>query len=319
MSSVQSAFALSPATSAREPREGLAPLISPRNSSSRSAGSRSAGSRNAGSNGDAPRRPFIKWAGGKRQLLPELRRHVPEHHGRYYEPFVGGGALFFELRPSAAALTDVNERLIRTYLGVRDDVEHVIELLQRYEQEHEAAFFYRLRDVDIDAQTNAHVAAWFIYLNKVGFNGLYRVNRQNRFNVPFGRHKNPTICDEATLRACSAALAGATIEKADFEAAVSSAAPGDLVYFDPPYVPLSVTSSFTSYTSSGFDSRAQIRLRDLALDLKRRGVHVLLSNSSAEFVRELYKDEFTISQVSATRLVNSKAAGRGAITELVIT
>jgi DNA adenine methylase len=268
---------------------------------------------------DGPRRPFVKWAGGKRQLLPELRRHVPELHGRYYEPFVGGGALFFELRPAAATLTDVNERLIRTYLGVRDDVERVIELLRSYEREHEAAFFYRLRDMDIDAETNAQVAAWFIYLNKVGFNGLYRVNRQNRFNVPFGRHKNPTICDEATLRACSAALAGATIEKADFEAAVAGAAPGDVVYFDPPYVPLSVTSSFTSYTSSGFDSRAQIRLRDLALDLKRRGVHVLLSNSSAEFVRELYNDGFTIAEVSATRLVNSKATGRGAITELVIT
>jgi DNA adenine methylase len=316
MSSVQSALAVSPAETS-----GVLNTSGAR--SAPSSGVRSAPSERelqcAGSNSAGPRRPFVKWAGGKRQLLPQLRSRVPEHHGRYFEPFVGGGALFFELRPAAATLTDVNERLIRTYLGVRDDVEHVIALLRSYEREHEQAFFYRLRDMDIDAETNAQVAAWFIYLNKVGFNGLYRVNRQNRFNVPFGRHKNPTICDEATLRACSAALAGATIEKADFEAAVASAAPGDLVYFDPPYVPLSVTSSFTSYTSSGFDSRAQIRLRNLALDLKRRGVHVLLSNSSAESVRELYKEEFTIAEVSATRLVNSKATGRGAITELVIT
>jgi DNA adenine methylase len=312
MSSVQSAFALSPlqtssvrsAPSRRQPRQG---------------GSRSSGSSQQGSTGDGPRRPFVKWAGGKRQLLAELCSHVPEQHGRYYEPFVGGGALFFELRPPRAVLTDVNQRLIRTYRGVRDDVEHVIALLRRYEREHEEAFFYRLRDMDIDAEADAQVAAWFIYLNKVGFNGLYRVNRQNRFNVPFGRHKNPTICDEATLRACSQALAGATIEVADFESAVASAAPGDMVYFDPPYVPLSITSSFTSYTSSGFDSKAQIRLRDLALQLKQRGVHVLLSNSSAEFVRELYEQGFSISEVSATRLVNSKATGRGAITELIIT
>jgi DNA adenine methylase len=249
--------------------------------------------------------------------LPELLRHVPEGHGRYFEPFVGGGALFFQLRPAEALLTDVNERLIRTYIGVRDHVEQVLALLESYP--HEEAFFYRLRDVDIDDKSDAEVAAWFIYLNKVGFNGLYRVNRQNRFNVPFGRHKNPAICDEATLRACSAALAGASIEKADFEAAVASAVPGDLVYFDPPYVPLSVTSSFTSYTSSGFGSDAQRRLKQVALDLKQRGVHVLLSNSSAEFVRDLYQTSFTLTEVSATRLVNSKATRRGAITELVIT
>ena len=266
-----------------------------------------------------PRRPFIKWAGGKRQLLPELLRHVPSRYGRYFEPFVGGGALFFEQRPARALLTDVNERLIRTYRGVKNDVEDVIARLASYERHHEESFFYRLRDLDIDAQTDSEVAAWFIYLNKVGFNGLYRVNRQNRFNVPFGRYKNPTICDEATLRACSAALAGATIEKADFAAAVASAAPGDLVYFDPPYVPLSVTSSFTSYTSAGFGSDEQIRLRNLARELKQRGVHVLLSNSSAPLVRELYAEHFTITEVSATRLLNSKATGRGAITELVIT
>jgi DNA adenine methylase len=264
---------------------------------------------------EGPRRPFVKWAGGKRQLLPELLRCVPERYGRYYEPFVGGGALFFELQPAQAFLTDVNQRLIRTYRGVRDHVERVIALLDSYP--HDEKFFYELRDVDIDTQPDAEVAAWFIYLNKVGFNGLYRVNRKNRFNVPFGRHKNPTISDVATLRACSAALAGATLEVADFGSAAQAVA-GDLVYFDPPYVPLSVTSSFTSYTSDGFGYEAQVRLRDLALELKQRGVHVVLSNSSADLVRGLYSHAFETTEVSATRLVNSKVAGRGAITELVI-
>ena len=341
---MQSAFALSSAPSALEPRgdevqegdqqqadslddaasvsDGDVPSSEPESDPARQNDARQVGSRLDGSRAGEPRRPFIKWAGGKRQLLPELLRHVPAQFGRYFEPFVGGGALFFALRPAAAPapalLTDVNERLIRTYRGVKNDVEDVIARLASYDRHHEESFFYRLRDLDIDAQTDSEVAAWFIYLNKVGFNGLYRVNRQNRFNVPFGRHKNPTICDEATLRACSAALAAATIEKADFGAAVASARAGDLVYFDPPYVPLSVTSSFTSYTSAGFGSDEQIRLRNLALELKRRGVHVLLSNSSAPLVRELYAADFCITEVSATRLVNSKATGRGAITELVI-
>jgi len=272
-------------------------------------------------------RPFIKWAGGKRQLLPELLRYVPERFNRYIEPFVGGGALFFALAPRLpvlsgdpaaprALLADVNERLVRTYSGVRDSVDEVIERLREYR--HDERCYYQVREKQIDAGGDAEVAAWLIYLNKIGFNGLYRVNRQNRFNVPFGRHKNPTICDEVTLRACSRALFGVDVRVADFEVAAAQAKPGDLVYFDPPYVPLSMTSSFTSYTSGGFDTQCQIRLRDLALRLKRQGVHVLLSNSSAGLVRDLYQADFEIIEVSATRLVNSKATRRGAITELVI-
>jgi DNA adenine methylase len=265
---------------------------------------------------DGTRRPFVKWAGGKRQLLPELLRHVPRNFGRYFEPFVGGGALFFELSPPSAVLADVNERLIRTYKGVRNHVDEVIALLSSYP--HDEKFFYELRDVDIDRHSDAKVAAWFIYLNKIGFNGLYRVNRKDRFNVPFGRHRNPTICDQSTLRACSVALQRAELQVADFEKVAAAAQPGDLVYFDPPYVPLSVTSNFTAYSKDRFDSVGQIRLRDVALDLKRRGVHVLLSNSSAELVRSLYGSEFETIEVSATRLVNSNASRRGAITELVI-
>jgi DNA adenine methylase len=254
-------------------------------------------------------------------------RYVPERFNRYIEPFVGGGALFFALAPRLpvlsgdpaaprALLADVNERLVRTYSGVRDSVDEVIERLREYR--HDEQCYYQVREKQIDAGGDAEVAAWLIYLNKIGFNGLYRVNRQNRFNVPFGRHKNPTICDEVTLRACSRALRGVDVRVADFEVAAAQARPGDLVYFDPPYVPLSMTSSFTSYTSGGFDTQCQIRLRDLALRLKREGVHVLLSNSSAGLVRDLYQADFDIIEVSATRLVNSKATRRGAITELVI-
>jgi DNA adenine methylase len=266
--------------------------------------------------GEPGGRPFVKWVGGKRQVLPVLLEHAPARPSRYFEPFLGGGALFFALNPRRAVLADMNERLIRAYKGVRDDVSEVIRLLRGYP--YDSAFFYRLREKEIDDRTDAEVAAWFIYLNKAGFNGLYRVNRRNRFNVPFGRHANPTICDEATLRACSNALVGAKLLVADFEAVVAKAKRGDFVYFDPPYVPLSITSSFTTYTSHGFGPAEQTRLRDTAKRLKKRGVRVLLSNSSAPFVRDLYANDFDLLEVSATRLVNSKVAGRGAILELLI-
>jgi DNA adenine methylase len=261
-------------------------------------------------------RPFLKWAGGKRQLLPHLLRQAPRRFGRYLEPFVGGGALFFALRPRQATLADVNERLIRTYRGVAGRVDDVVRLLRGYP--HDPDFFYRIRAVDIDAASDAEVAAWFIYLNKTGYNGLYRVNSKNRFNVPFGRYANPTVCDEPTLRACAAALADKDVVVADFEAVATRARRGDFVYFDPPYAPLSATSSFTSYTSRGFGEADQVRLRDVALGLKKRGVHVLLSNSSAPSVRALYARGFEVLEVPATRSVNSKGTGRGAIAELVI-
>jgi DNA adenine methylase len=262
-------------------------------------------------------RPFLKWAGGKRQLLSALRERVPAKYGTYFEPFVGGGALFFALRPPRAVLADVNERLIRTYKGVRDDTGKVIALLKTYP--HDPKFFYELREADVDAGSDAEVAAWFIYLNKTGYNGLYRVNRRDRFNVPFGRYVNPTICDESNLRACAAALRHGDLLVEDFEVVVGRAKAGDFVYFDPPYVPLSSTSAFTSYTSGGFGPNEQTRLRDVALQLKQRRVSILLSNSSAPFVRELYAADFEIREVPARRFVNSRASGRGAIPELMVT
>lgn len=261
-------------------------------------------------------RPFIKWVGGKRQLLDRIVRYLPARFGTYHEPFVGGGALFFHLEPRHAILADSNERLIRTYRGIRDEPDRVIELLRRYP--HEKSFFLEMRTIDIDAsESDAEVAAWFIYLNKTAYNGLYRVNRSNVFNVPFGDQKNPNICDADNIRACSQALKGAELEVGDFESVLKRAERGDFVYFDPPYVPLSVTSDFTSYTRDGFDMADQVRLRDVALALKKKQVHVLVSNSSAPAVRELYA-EFEQIEVNARRAINCKADGRGEVAELLI-
>ena len=191
-----------------------------------------------------PAHPFLKWVGGKRQLLSQIAPYVPTFTGTYYEPFVGGGALFFHLRPAHAVISDSNERLVRTYRGVRDDCEKVIDLLRTYR--YEKSFYLAMRNRDIDRELDSNVAAWMIYLNKTGFNGLYRVNSKNVFNVPFGKYTNPTICDVENLRACSAALKNATIEWSGFGVVLERRKAGDFVYFDPPYVPLSATSSFTA-------------------------------------------------------------------------
>jgi DNA adenine methylase len=271
--------------------------------------------------GSVPMNPFLKWVGGKRQLLPEIMKHVPASYGRYWEPFVGGGALFFHLTHvdlgHAATLIDTNEELIRTYTAVRDEVENVIEKLSTYP--YESAFYYRMR-ASFPA-CEAACAARMIYLNKAGFNGLYRVNRQGKFNVPFGRYTNPTICDAATLRTCSLGLQNTTLRFGDFALSMRDVKKGDFVYFDPPYVPLTATSNFTQYAKTGFGTQDQARLRDVALTLKRRGITVLLSNSSAPLVRELYgnKKDFTLHEVDARRAVNSDAKKRGTVKELLIT
>lgn len=259
-------------------------------------------------------KPFVKWAGGKRQLLTAILRRVPKVYGTYHEPFVGGGALFFALSPSAAFLSDSNLRLVRCYNGIKNHVSDVISLLKGFKKTRDS--FLEMRDRDIDQAEDAEVAAWFIFMNKMGFNGLYRVNSKNQFNVPFGDNKNARICDERNLEACSAALAKAEIACEDFSAVEERARPGDLVYFDPPYIPLSATSYFTSYTAKGFTPKDQEALRDLALRLKKKDVRVILSNSSK--ARSLYQDDFSVTKVFAARAVNSKADRRGKITELLI-
>lgn len=260
--------------------------------------------------------PYVKWAGGKRSMLRHLRPFVPATFGTYFEPFAGGGALFFALQPAKAVISDINRRLVRSYIAVRDSVDEVVSLLKTYPYEKD--FFLKMRAAPIDARSDVEVAAWLIYLNRTCFNGLYRVNRSNEFNVPFGRYANPTICDEANLLACSDALKSTAISHDPFEKVLERAVPGDFVYFDPPYLPLSTTSSFTAYSADGFGLCDHVRLRDVALELKARGVHVVISNSAAPAIRALYAEGFEVTEVLASRAINAKGDGRGKVPELVI-
>ena len=268
--------------------------------------------------------PILKWAGGKRQLIEVLLKHTPKQFERYYEPFVGGGALFFSLAPQKACLGDSNLRLIRTYRAIQHSVEEVIERLSllstRYhagDQDAAQAMFYEARSQTPDEGSDVDMAVWLIFMNKTCYNGLYRVNRKNVFNVPFGRYKRPSICDEEKLRAVSQALQGVDLVVGDFAAAVAKSGPGDFVYFDPPYVPLTETSGFTSYSVNGFGHAEQVRLRDLALDLKSRGARVLLSNSWTSTVVDLYR-HFEVEKVVARRAIGADANTRKVVYEALI-
>ena len=264
--------------------------------------------------------PFVKWAGGKRQLLSSLLELVPARvSGTYREPFIGGGAVFFALaaegRIRRAVLSDVNRELIDAYTSVRDQPEELISALR--EHRNEKAHYYRVRATEVERLSPLERAARFIFLNRCGYNGLYRVNASGKFNVPFGRYANPTICDARNLRAASRALQEVELRCGDFDG-VSEAGKNDFVYFDPPYVPLTRTASFTSYASGGFGQSEQERLRDLALRLKKRGVRVLLSNSATPIVHELYGKGFETKPVHARRMVNCRPSGRGGVRELLI-
>jgi len=264
-------------------------------------------------------RPFLKWAGGKTQLLPELLPRIPVCFNRYLEPFLGGGALFFALagnrRLARAYLSDANTRLVDAYRAVRDEVETVIAELGTFTNER--CMYYEVRSQRHEELPPARRAARLIYLNKTCYNGLYRENQRGEFNVPFGRYKNPRICDADNLRAASAALQEAQIEAHDFDAILDVANRGDFVYLDPPYDPLSPTSSFTSYHENGFGEASQRRLAAAVRELDRAGVFVMLSNSNTSLVRSLYGG-FFVEEVSAARAINSKADRRGKVTELII-
>ena len=260
-------------------------------------------------------RPFLKWVGGKGQLLSQLWPHLPERFERYHEPFLGGGALFFALRPRRAFLSDVNRELIDCYTAVRDQIEDVVEALRehRYEQEH----YYAVRAQNPFLLSPAERAARTIFLNRTGFNGLYRVNRSGQFNVPFGRYTNPLICDEANLRACSRVLQDAELRVQDFTLAADGMLPGDLAYFDPPYVPVSSTANFTGYSADGFNSNDQARLARLFGRLVERGVHGLLSNADMPALRDLYAS-FPAATLLASRAVNCDISKRGKVNEVLV-
>jgi DNA adenine methylase len=259
--------------------------------------------------------PFLKWVGGKTSLLPELLRHVPAHPRRYHEPFVGGGALFFAVAPRRAVLSDNNAELVHCYRQVRDDVYGVLDTLAPHV--YEKAHYQNIRALEPLRLKAAERAARFIYLNKTCFNGLWRVNRAGRFNVPIGRYKNPRFHDPSALINASQALRGVEILHASFEDTLGRAAPGDFVYLDPPYDPVSATSSFASYTADGFTWDDQKRLARACIALNRRGVRFLLSNSATERVRELYRG-FEQRLVRAPRFINSKAESRGRVDELLV-
>ena len=263
--------------------------------------------------------PIVKWVGGKRQLMFELLKNRPKSYNRYFEPFIGGGALFFELQPENAYISDMNDELINLYSVVRDNVYELISDLNKHEVSKE--YFLEIRNLDrTDEYKNlseVQRASRFIYLNRTCFNGLYRVNSQGQFNVPFGNYKNPRIVDENNLLNCSELLKNTEIKCADFSEILTKVKSGDFVYFDPPYVPLNETSSFTSYTKDGFDMDMQFKLREVCDELDSMGVMFMLSNSDTKFVNELYSN-YEIKKVFASRAVNANAEGRGKITEVLV-
>ena len=262
-----------------------------------------------------PATPFVKWAGGKTSLLPELLKHVPRPVRRYHEPFVGAGALFFAVAPRRAVLSDANGELIHCWRQVRDDVHGVLDALSAHV--YERSRFEAVRALDPSRLRPAERAARFIYLNKTCFNGLWRVNRAGRFNVPFGRYRNPTFHDPGLLLPASRALRGVQILRAPFEISLQRAAPGDFVYLDPPYDPVSETSSFTSYTRDAFTWEDQKRLAAGCAALDRRGVRFLLSNSATPRIRALYRG-FEQRVVEAPRHISCKGGGRGRVEELLV-
>jgi DNA adenine methylase len=265
-------------------------------------------------------KPFVKWAGGKSQLLPELVKRVPPKYERYFEPFAGGAALFFHLQPPNASLVDANENLVKTYRVIKDQVEDLMDDLKRHI--YDSDYYYGIRQVDrTDAYqgwSDVQKASRLIYLNKTCYNGLYRVNARGEFNTPFGRYTNPTILDEGNLRACSHALRHTQLIAGAFSSVEKNITSKDFVYFDPPYEPLSATANFTGYSQGGFDASKQEDLKNFCDRLNQKGVRFMLSNSSAPLILELYRS-YKIEFVFASRTINSKTKDRGKIPEVIVT
>jgi DNA adenine methylase len=272
-------------------------------------------------------KPYLKWAGGKRQLLSEIKKYLPNNVNNYtyYEPFIGAGAVFFKLQPKKAVINDFNTQLILTYTAIKENVDELIKLLNKYKEKNDEKYFYETRNLDRDTKkfnklTNIEKAARLIFLNKTCFNGLYRVNSQGLFNVPYGKYKNPAICEEIVLRQISNYLNANKIDilNDDFEKAVLSAGKKSFIYFDPPYHSPDKTN-FTGYQADGFGEDQQKRLRDVMIKMTNRGVKCLLSNSDTAFVRELYRHTyFEVIPVQAKRAINSNAAGRGSVGEVLV-
>ena len=271
---------------------------------------------------DAPK-PFLQWVGGKREMLPQYAPFMPVQFKTYWEPFLGGGALFFYLNPDKAVINDNNPELIRAYEAVRDNPEEVIDLLLQFRRKHSKELYGAVRGVDrkfdiLKDLKDYEIAARLIYLNQTCFNAVYRVNKLGQFNVPIGSSLNRVICDPTAIRKASAALQHARIECLDFAKLLEGAKPGDFVYLDPPYYPVSVYSDFTRYTKEKFYHRDQERLCEVFGQLAGRGCSVMMSNSDAAPIREMYR-AYNLHEVYSGRNLNSLKERRGKIKELLIT
>ncbi len=272
-------------------------------------------------------RPFVKWVGGKGRLVSELTKYLPETYRDYYEPFVGGGAIFFSLNPKRAYINDLNLVLITLYTFIKNDVQRVILSLEKLELEYhslssledkKALFLQKRAEFNELANDSFEKSILLIFLNKTCFNGMYRENSKGGFNVPFGKHDNPTICDKINLIATSNSLKHVTITHSSYEVLTAKAKTDDFIYFDPPYHPLNTTSSFTSYQAGGFSAEDQEKLRDEFKRLSDIGCKVMLSNSDSALINKLYED-FNIHKIYAARAINSKGDGRGKILEVLVT
>ncbi|MDP1845319.1 MAG: DNA adenine methylase [Candidatus Moranbacteria bacterium] len=273
-------------------------------------------------------KPFVKWVGGKRQLAKQFRDldlYPPDEFNpetaTYFEPFVGGGAMFFDLLPQEAVLSDMNQELVIAYSVIKKNVDALIKKLREHQKKNSKEYYLKIRAQETNKLSPLSVAARFIYLNRTGFNGLYRVNRKGIFNVPYGDNKNPLICDEKNLRKVNAALKSTKIFRQDYKKVLNSARKGDFIYFDPPYYPVSKTAAFTSYTKEAFLEKEQTELRDVFMKLHKQGCFVMLSNSDTPFINKLYSNldkKITTNKVFAGRSINSKGSGRGKISEIVV-
>lgn len=265
-----------------------------------------------------PPEPFIKWAGGKNQMLDQYSSFFPTKYNKYIEPFIGGGAVFFHLKPNKAILSDLNQDLMDCYAVIKNNTKKLIEILKEYQARHSKDLFVELREqYNKNMLSRIKRAATFIYLNKTGFNGLHRVNSKGEFNVPFGKYKNPSIFDETNLLAVSKLLKNAELYTMTFEKVLDYAEPNDFIYFDPPYYPLNETSKFTSYNKNIFLEKEQEKLAEIFRILDKRGCKIMLSNSDTNFIKKLYKD-FRIEEAKANRFINCNGEKRGAIIELII-
>ncbi|MEK6907738.1 MAG: DNA adenine methylase [Thermoproteota archaeon] len=271
-------------------------------------------------------KPFVKWAGGKRQLIPIINQNLPESFGTYYEPFLGGGALLFHIltdkNGQKCSISDLNSDLVLAYTTIRDRIDSLIASLKNHEknyQKNSESYYYSIRESN--PRSEIEKTSRLIFLNRTCFNGLYRVNSKGKFNVPLGKYSNPNIVNEENLRAVSSVLQSSriSIKCRDFEAVLRDAKKGDLIYFDPPYQPVSATANFTSYTNKDFTYDDLTRLAELCLKLDSRGCNVLLSNSDSKEVADIFaKNPWKITRIEANRSINSNSKKRTGHYELLI-